>query len=78
MTHITTTRNTQLAELFAAQELAIQGLLADIQFDSSSAYVDGHQEWLNAEHLRDYRERLEGLARLAKFAKDYHELLARD
>ena len=77
MDNATTTRNTQLAALFEEQELVIQGLLADIQFDSSSAYVEGHQEWLNDDHLRDYKERLEGLARLAKFAKEHHGLLAR-
>lgn len=81
MDNITTARvarNTQLAELFAEQELAIQGLLADISFDSRSAYSEGHQEWIHQEDLRLYREKLEGLAGAAKFLKGYHEFLARN
>jgi hypothetical protein len=74
----TTTRDAELAQLFAEQELAIQGLLADIGLDRRTAYAEGHQEWMFQEDLRLYREKLEGLARTAKFLKEYHEFMVRN
>jgi hypothetical protein len=74
----TTARDAELAQLFAEQELAIQGLLADIGLDRRTAYAEGHQGWMFQEDLRLYREKLEGLAGAAKFLKGYHEFMARD
>lgn len=76
-TTTTTARDTELAQLFAEQELALQGLLADIGLDRRTAYAEGHQEWMFQEDLRLYREKLEGLAGMAKFLKEYHQLMAR-
>jgi hypothetical protein len=74
----TTARNIELAELFAEQELALRGMLEAVIHDRRSAYTDGHFEWLDQEDLRLYREKLEGLARVAGFFKGYHEFMARD
>jgi hypothetical protein len=73
-----TTRDLELAQLFAEQELALKGLLADIGLDRRTAYAEGHQEWMFQEDLRLYREKLEGLAETAKFLKGYYEFMARN
>ena len=72
------TRDTELAELFADQEYVLEGLVAAIGFDSRSAYVDGHQEWMAQEDLRLYRQKLEALMGVAKFLKGYYVYMAKD